>query len=336
MRNPFTHSRRDSKRSRTPAPAQRLMVDRLEDRLAPAVFAVNSLLDTVTPPAGTTTLRSAIAAANADNNIDPTNPDIITFSVTGTIALAADLPAITGSLSIQGPAAAELTVLGPTASNPLTLSGVLGVASAGTATVSGLTVDGNAANPCVFVNLNGSVALDGDVIQHGGGLIGGGIDADIGSVTITDSTVTANTAMASGGGIYTGGNLTITQSTISDNTASGDGGGINIFHGLAATTLTITASTLSDNVASNHGGAINLADGIAQGNRLTATIADSTFAGNAAFYGGALSVDNSFTTNTIDLSVGASTITQNVDANFGTGQFGGGLFVKPGRPGSVV
>jgi len=44
---------------------------RLEDRLAPAVFTVNSLLDTATPPAGTTTLRSAIAAANTDHNTDP-------------------------------------------------------------------------------------------------------------------------------------------------------------------------------------------------------------------------------------------------------------------------
>jgi hypothetical protein len=315
---------------RIPFFSRRLKLVQLEDRVAPAMFTVNSLLDTATPPAGTTTLRSAITAANADNNSDPAHPDVIGFTVTGTIALAADLPAISGCLSIQGPGVAGLTVLGPTAANPNIQSGVIGIVSSGSATISGLTVDGNAANPCVFVDDYGSVALQADFIQHGNGYVGGGISTILGNVTVTDSTITANNGQLSGGGIYTGGNLTITRATISNNSTPGDGGGIDIFHGLTTTTLTVTASTFSGNFASGHGGAINLADGVVAGNVLTATVADSTFAGNAAFYGGALSVYNRFSTNTIKLSVAASTITRNVDANYGTGAFGGGVYVNSG------
>jgi len=215
------------------------------------------------------------------------------------------LPVITGSLSIQGPGSADLTILGPTAANPATQSGIIGVASSGSATVSGLTVDGDAANSCVFVDVNGSVALKGNLIQHGNGYFGGGISTTLGNVTITDSTITANNGQLSGGGIYTGGNLTITRSTFSNNATPCDGGGIDIFYGLAATTLTVTASTFSDNIASGHGGAINLTDGVVPSNTLSATIANSTFAGNAAFYGGALSDYNRFTSNTINLSVAA-------------------------------
>ena len=52
-----------------------LVIEALEERSVPAVFNVNSLADTLTPPAGVVTLRSAIQAANATpggNTIDLT------------------------------------------------------------------------------------------------------------------------------------------------------------------------------------------------------------------------------------------------------------------------
>src|ERR1700733_8058506 len=50
----------------------RLLLEPLEQRMAPAVFNVNSTADILSPPSGTVTLRSAIEAANATpggNNI---------------------------------------------------------------------------------------------------------------------------------------------------------------------------------------------------------------------------------------------------------------------------
>ena len=103
--------RRCDRSSSTRGTGHRLGVMPLEDRCVPAGFTVNSLLDTASPPAGVTTLRSAIIAANADHNTDLAHPDTIGFSVAGTIALASQLPAITGAVSIQGPGASGLTVL---------------------------------------------------------------------------------------------------------------------------------------------------------------------------------------------------------------------------------
>src|SRR5205807_6327419 len=125
---------------------RRLAVDRLEDRMVPAAFTVNSLLDTANPPSGVTTFRSAITAANADNNTDPLHPDVIVFTVAGKISLASVLPSISGDLFVQGPGAGNLTVLGPPSFNGNVTRGVFSVGSTGAATLSGLTLDGNAAN----------------------------------------------------------------------------------------------------------------------------------------------------------------------------------------------
>ena len=320
------HRRRTKKRSGQPGAVARLSMVRLEDRLAPAAFTVNSLLDTASPPSGVTTLRSAIAAANADNNTDPAHPDVIEFSAAGTIALGSALPAITGSLMIQGPGRGNLTVLGPSVSG-----GVVAVATTGTATISGLTVDGNSANTCVSVDGSGSVALNGDVITHGNANFGGGIFTFRGTVAVADSTITANGGNF-GGGIYTGGNLTVTRSTISNNVCGGDGAGIEAFAGLSPTTLTITGSTFTGNVSSGHGGAIGLRDSFNGAVTINATVADSTFVGNSAFYGGAIGLFNQFNTNVLRLTIDASTITRNVDVNYGSGPFGGGLYVHSGCP----
>src|SRR5207253_7296290 len=58
-----------------------------EDRLAPAVFNVNSLADILTPLAGVVTLRSAIKSANAtpgSNTINLTVPGTYKITLAGT------------------------------------------------------------------------------------------------------------------------------------------------------------------------------------------------------------------------------------------------------------
>ena len=59
----------------------------LEDRLAPAVFNVNSLADMLTPTGGAVTLRSALQAANTtpgNNTINLTVPGVYKITTVGT------------------------------------------------------------------------------------------------------------------------------------------------------------------------------------------------------------------------------------------------------------
>jgi len=90
--------------------------------------------------------------------------------------------------------------------------------------------------------LSGNSAPNGG----GGGIFNGGI-----TMTVTNSTFSGNSASNGGGGIYNGGPLTVTNSTLSGNSTPGSGGGI-----LNYGALTVTNSTLSGNSASIGGGGI--------------------------------------------------------------------------------
>ena len=73
-------------------------------------------------------------------------------------------------------------------------------------------------------------------------------------VIVRHSTITGNTANSNGGGIFSlSSNVTVTDSTISGNSAPGvSGGGIASNYG----NLTVTGSTISDNSAGGNGGGI--------------------------------------------------------------------------------
>jgi parallel beta-helix repeat protein/predicted outer membrane repeat protein len=76
----------------------------------------------------------------------------------------------------------------------------------------------------------------------------------VGTLTITNSTLSSNSSFDSGGGILaTNGNLAITNSTLSGNSATNYGGGI--FTG-GSSNLTVTNSTLSGNNVNSEGGGI--------------------------------------------------------------------------------
>jgi predicted outer membrane repeat protein len=108
----------------------------------------------------------------------------------------------------------------------------------------------------------------GNSSQYGGAIYNG----DSGSLTITGSTFSHNSATNSGGAIYAA-TATVTSSTFTDNDSDYNGGAIS------AGTATVTASTFTGNDA-NDGGAIYAAT--------TATITDSTFTGNSTERGGAI------------------------------------------------
>jgi predicted outer membrane repeat protein len=104
-------------------------------------------------------------------------------------------------------------------------------------------------------------------------------------LTVTNSTISGNTATSVGGGIYNVGGLTISNSTISGNSATVDvaGGGGGIFN---YGNLTIANSTISGNSASLGGGVRSTG-----GTPLTPgtlRINNSTISGNSASEGGGL------------------------------------------------
>jgi uncharacterized protein DUF4347/polymorphic membrane protein len=170
-----------------------------------------------------------------------------------------------------------------------------------------------------------STIRDNEVTNYGGG----GIYNYDGTLTISNSTISGNTAARSGGGIfnysyYSGSpTVTITNSTISGNTAARSGGGIfNYSYYSGSPTVTITNSTISGNTAQNRDGG-----GISSYNydddyNATATITNSTISGNtAARDGGAIDAGNYG-----DVTIENSTIANNHSDNDNSGDgHGGGI-----------
>jgi hypothetical protein len=157
----------------------------------------------------------------------------------------------------------------------------------------------------------------------------GGVYNSKATTTITDSTISGNSANNGGGLFNYYGTLTIVDSTITGNSASVRGGGI-----YNDNYLTVTDCTLSGNSASNGGGG-----GIAGGGTLNGTIV-----ANSGTHGGDLSSSNFFgTKNLIDDTTASSTEglspsnnTLDVSANLAAlGWYGGPtqtMALLPGSP----
>ncbi len=131
----------------------------------------------------------------------------IKFAVTGTIQLTSQLPLITANMTIDGPGAASLSVKGGGASSDFP---VMVVKPGVTAKISGLTITG------------GNVSKSGDdPYTDGGGIV------NYGTLTLTNSTVSGNSANCDGG-IYnsSNGKLSVTGCAISGNSAYYSGGWI--------------------------------------------------------------------------------------------------------------
>ena len=137
--------------------------------------------------------------------------------------------------------------------------------SGNSASNSGGGIDNEAALNVSYTTISGNSAT-----YNGGGI------STISSyaVTIDHCTISGNTTPNEGAGIYNnGGYVSVTNSTVSNNTA-GEGGGIS-----NSSTLTVSNSTISGNV-SNKGGGIS--------NSSTLTVSNSTISGNASTGGGGI------------------------------------------------
>jgi CSLREA domain-containing protein len=175
--------------------------------------------------------------------------------------------------------------------------------------------------PSDVVTIRGLTLTGGDVA---GGVFpsGGGAIFNAGTLVVSDSTISGNSAEF-GGGIsnYSLAHLTVRDSTISGNTAARFGGGIYN----QGATLLVSGSTISDNSVTSDqgegGGIFSRFDG-------AVTVASSTISGNSAnFSGGGVS----FSFSSFPLIVRHSTITLN-SVNRPNPALGGGIFLDPFSP----
>ncbi len=168
------------------------------------------------------------------------------------------------------------------------------------ATVGGrtVTISGNNTVQLFVVNAGVTLGLTGLTLTRGHfanyPMDGGAIHNNGGTVNITGSTLSDNTALNFGGAIYNyiGGTVNITGSTLSRNHAGFNGGAIGNNGG----TVNITNSTLSGNDAP---------DGSAILNGGTLNITGSTLSGNNAHDGGAIYNDGP------EVSITSSTLSDN-------------------------
>ncbi len=240
-----------------------------------ATFNVTKTADTNdgTCNAADCSLREAIVAANAAAGADTINVPAGDYVLSIANTLGEENDSAEGDLDING----DLTIIG---------------AGARTTTIDANGIDRVLHIPSsVTVDISGVTITGGEIVGDGGGISTAFSNSDL---TLTNVAVTGNTASneggGEGGGIYFyAGTLIITKSTISGNTAEGDvgngsgggGGGIYVDDG----DITITNSTISGNTATdgiptttadgrgggiyNSGGGVNLLNATVNGNTAT-------------------------------------------------------------------
>ena len=266
-------------------------------------FVVNSTLDqpddltmpgTCHTSANTCTLRAAIMQANRATGLG------------AIILLPAGIYSLTISFTgLDGEANGDLNLTTPATGSPkITITG----AGAGSTIIDANQIDR------VFHIHPGRVASISDVTIRNGYYVpnvnayGGGVYNE-GSLTMINSTISANKAASYGGGISNSniGILSVINSTIRQNYADFAGGGI-----YNEGSLDVLNSTLSENTARRAGGGVsNGGNGLDTGRM---KMSKSTIYGNGSYDGGGI-----YSSNLNLLFVINSTISQNYANNNGGG-----------------
>jgi hypothetical protein len=232
-------------------------------------FTVNNLSDS-----GLGSLREAIIQANSTAGIDSINFN--SGLAGGTINLTGGELGITEALNLNG-LGADL-----------------------------LTIDAGGKSR-IFSNYNSNVSIDGLKVSNGYVDLYGGAFYNSGTLNLTNSTITGNSAGSSGGAVLNEGILNISRSTLSNN--SSDYGGA-IWNDPTAT-VNIIDSTLSGNSVDGEaggggGGAIYNYGGL--------NVTNSTMSNNSADYGGGISNEGM-----------VNLVNSTIAGNFG-GTDGGGIY----------
>jgi hypothetical protein len=260
----------------------------LEERKLLAPFTVTSTLDN----GSVGTLRWAVGQANAAGGAETIDFDSTVFKQPQTITLTGAQLALsdkTGTETIIGPKAG-VTVSGDG------LSRVIQVGTGVTASISGLTITGGSASTGGGLMNYGGMSLTNCTISgNSASGIGGGLTNEVGATTtlidcaVRDNSVSGNSASGNagsrdGGGVANArsGMIALFDCTISGNSTADDGGGV-----LNEGTATVTDCTISGNFArdtdSGQGG------GLCNISESPFTLTGCTISGNsAAAVGGGL------------------------------------------------
>ena len=238
-----------------------LLLIALSTSLHAATFTVNDLGDAadampsdgICATAGNVcTLRAAITTANFLGGVHVINVPAGTIVLASNLSLIASITingAGTSSTVVSGNGVAQVFVFSLTglnvAMNDLTIAN--GVASSG----AGVFVTSSSTLSLLRVLVTNNNASLG--IKQGGGL------HVLGTLNLTDSTVSNNSAANAGGGIRvtSGGTANIANSTIVGNSAltpGASGGGIESQGVLVIVNSTVSGNTVSGNTISNGGG----------------------------------------------------------------------------------
>jgi hypothetical protein len=262
---------------------------------------------TSTADSGNGSLRQAVANANSTAGADTV---IFTslFNTPQTITLTSGQIAFTdaSTTTITGTGAGLLTVSGNNASR------VFDVASGASAAISGLTITGGTTSSFGGGGLanSGTVTLSNATVSGNtavNGFWGGGgvFNYSTGTATLTNVTVSGNStptnAIKGGGGLFNMGTMTVTNSAITGNTSSGEKGGIGNHY---AGNLTLSDVTVSGNTGGGVGSDGGNSDGVGMTVTMTnVTISNNTGAGLSGVRGGTTTLANTIVAgNSTDLS----------------------------------
>ena len=190
------------------------------------------------------TIQEGVTAAEAYSSSDVTVEVAAgTYDENDTIAVPSG-----DTLTLQGAGASTTTADGGNDG-----SSVFAISS-GTATIDGFTITGGESGYDIGgggVYNDGTATLTDDTISADSALRGGGVYND-GTATLSDDTLSGDFGHYDAGGVYSDGALIMTDDTLSgDSALDGAGGGI-----LSSGTATLTDDTLSGDSAAAYGGGI--------------------------------------------------------------------------------
>jgi len=307
----------------------RLNLELLEDRMAPAVYNVNSLADTLAPAAGVITLRSAIQAV--DTTTTP-GPNTINLTLAGDYQITLE-----GTPNEHDNQAGEF-VINPSASGSLTIvntsNGLVTVDAEHLGRVFDINPGNNTLAPSFpvtfqgFTIQNGLASTLGNVANGNGTGNGAGIQVQ-GNIllTLNDMTLTNNTAVADGGGIFqSGSTLVVNNNTITGNHAAMNGGGIA---NTGSGSIAITQSIISNNFSGVSGGGIYQGSASPPTASLAMTIVQCSIEGNTSGSSGGGVFINAQT-----LTMEDSTVANNTAIGSSSG--GGGIELQTTGTGSSI
>jgi predicted outer membrane repeat protein len=239
---------------------------------------------------GDTLSGNSAAGSGAGEGVGGGIQNFGTLTVSGTTLSGNSATNGGGAIANDG----TLTLSNSTLSNNTAIDGGGGINNGGMATISGSTLTGNVAAYGGGIINAGTLTLTDSILSgNHANNSGGGID-NFGALTVTGSTLSGNSAYY-GGGIYTalgfGGNTAmLTNTTLTGNTAVVAGGGIYVTGG----TLTLSGSTLSGNfVTGSFLGNSNGGGGIFNGAAGTVIVKNfSKITGNTASVGHGADAEN--------------------------------------------